>query len=174
MKFKSVPLLAVTIAVTAMISAGCQAPNPPAQETPVSSAPAQNTEKPNTPTSSGRGSKGSMQGAGLPPGLKLTDEQKTQLKGIQENYRSKMETILSNEQKNQLKAAREQNKDPRAVMQSLNLTNDQMQQLKDLRQSQRQQIDKVLTDEQKQELQKMQQNWQPRPGSQDSSASQGQ
>lgn len=95
-----------------------------------------------------------------PSALKLTGEQKTKIQEIQENYRSKIENILTNEQKNQLKTAREQGKDPRTLMQSLNLTDDQKQQLKTLRQSQRQELENVLTDEQKQQLQGMRDKWQ--------------
>jgi Spy/CpxP family protein refolding chaperone len=140
MHFKSLPMLAVTIAGTAMIAAACQAPSSQTQQPPVSSAQAQQTGIPDPLT---------------PSDLKLTGEQKTKIKAIQENYRSKIENILTNEQKNQLKTAREQGKDPRTLMQSLNLTDNQKQQLKTLRQSQRQELDSVLTDEQKQQLQEM-------------------
>lgn len=51
MKFQSLLMLAVTIAGTAMISAACQAPSPPTQETAVSPAQAQNTDMPDAPTS---------------------------------------------------------------------------------------------------------------------------
>ena len=140
MHFKSLPLLAVTIAGTAIIAAACQAPSSQTQQIPRSSAQAQQSGIPDPLT---------------PSDLKLTGEQKTKIKAIQENYRSKIENILTNEQKNQLKTAREQGKDPRMVMQSLNLTDNQKQQLRTLRQSQRQEIDSVLTDEQKQQLQEM-------------------
>src|ERR671932_39264 len=91
---------------------------------------------------------------------------------IQENYRSKMQSILTDQQKNQLKAAREQGKG-RSGMQSLNLTDAQKQQMKDLRQSQRQEMYKVLTAEQKQQLQKMGQNRQRKSKSEDSPTDQG-
>ena len=172
MKFKSIPILALTIAGTAMILAACQSPTPSTQATAASQDQAQNTENPDTSTSPDSGSKGFMRGA-LPQQLNLTDEQKTKLKGIQENYRSKIENLLTNEQKNELKAAQEQGTG-RKGMQSLNLTDAQKQQLKDLRQSQRQEIDNVLTAEQKQELQKMRQRWQKKSKSEDSSASQSQ
>ncbi|HEY9605801.1 MAG TPA: hypothetical protein V6C85_29615 [Allocoleopsis sp.] len=142
MYFKSLPLLAVTIAGVAMISAACQAPSSQTQQPPVSSAQAQQSGMSDTPPLSA---------------LNLTEEQKTKIKAIQENYRSKIANIYTNEQKNQLKTAREQGKDPRTVMQSLNLTDNQKQQLKTLRQSQRQEIDNVLTNEQKQQLQQMRQ-----------------
>ncbi|NJR74650.1 MAG: hypothetical protein HC773_15410 [Scytonema sp. CRU_2_7] len=51
----------------------------------------------------------------------MTQEQKTKLKEVQENTRSKMEGILTQEQKEQLKVAVEQNKDQRGVLQNLNL-----------------------------------------------------
>lgn len=161
MKLKSLSLLAVTIAGIAMVSAACQAPSPQAKEDS-GSPQTQNAEKPDNPPPSGLGSKGSMQGAALPPSLKLTDAQKTKMKEIQESYRSKMENILSDQQKNQLKAARDQGKG-RTGMQSLNLTDAQKQQLKNLRQSQRQEIDSVLTNEQKQQLQEMRQKRQQKP-----------
>jgi Spy/CpxP family protein refolding chaperone len=173
MKFKSVPLLAVTIAGTAMILAACKAPNQPEQQATGSSAQAQNTEMPDTSNPPGRGSNNSMRGDGLPPSLNLTDDQKTKIKAIQENYRSKMQSILTDQQKNQLKAAREQGKG-RSGMQSLNLTDAQKQQMKDLRQSQRQEMYKVLTAEQKQQLQKMGQNRQRKSKSEDSPTAQGQ
>lgn len=173
MKFKSVPLLAVTIAGTAMILAACKAPNPPTQEASGSSTQPQNTEMPDTSNPPGRGSNNSMRGADLPPSLNLTDDQKTKIKAIQENYRSKMQSILTDEQKNQLKAARGQGKG-RGGMQSLNLTDAQKQQMKELRQSQRQEMDKVLTPEQKQQLQKMGQNRQRKSKSEDSPTAQGQ
>jgi len=157
MKFKSVPLLAVAIASTAMILAACKAPSSPTQQATTSSAQAQTTEMPDASTLPDSGSNGSMRGSPLPPELKLTDEQKTKLKQVQENYRSKMETILTDEQKNKLKEARQQGKG-RAAMQSLNLTDAQKQQMKDLRKSQRQEIDNILTAEQKQQLQNMRQN----------------
>jgi protein CpxP len=69
-----------------------------------------------------------------------------------------MENIFTDQQKNELKAAREQGKKPRQVMDSLNLTDAQKQQIKELRQSQRKEIDNVLTAEQKQQLQKMRQS----------------
>ncbi len=171
MKFKSLSLLAVTIAGTAMFSAACQAPSPRTQEN--SGAPAQNTEMPDTPPPSSPGSNGSIQGAPLPPNLKFTDEQKTKMKEIQENYRSKMENILTDEQKKELKAAREQGKG-KTAMQSLNLTDTQKQQVKNLRQSQRQEIDNVLTNEQKQQLQETHQKRQRMPKSEDMPAPQGQ
>lgn len=140
MYFKSLPLLAVTIAGVAMISTACQAPSSQTQQPSASPAQAQQSGMPDPLTSSD---------------LNLTEEQKTKIKAIQENYRSKTQNILTNEQKNQLKTAREQGKDPRMVMQSLNLTDNQKQQLKSLRQSQRQELDNVLTDAQKQQLQEM-------------------
>lgn len=145
MHFKSFPLLAVTIAGTAMIVAACQAPSSQTQQPPLSPAQAQQSGMPDTST---------------PSALKLTSEQKTKIKEIQENYRSKIENILTNDQKNQLKAAREQGQEPRTLMQSLNLTDNQKQQLKTLRQSQRQELENVLTDEQKQQLQGMRDKWQ--------------
>lgn len=172
MKFKSIPLLALTIASTAMILAACQSPTPSTQAAPASQDQAQNTESPDTSTPPDSSSKGSMRGA-LPQELNLTNEQKTKLKGIQENYRSKMENILTDQQKNDLKAAQGQGKG-RQGMQSLNLTDAQKQQFKDLRQSQRQEIDNVLTAEQKQQLQKMRQSWQKKSKSENSSASQSQ
>lgn len=172
MRFKFIPILALTIAGTAMILAACQSPTPSTQATPASQDQAQNTENSNTSTPPDSGSKGSMRGA-LPQELNLTDEQKTKLKGIQENYRSKIENILTDEQKNELKAAQGQGTG-RKAMPSLNLTDAQKQQLKDVRQSQRQEIDNVLTAEQKQQLQKMRQSWQKKSKSEDSSASQSQ
>ena len=172
MKFKSIPILALTIASTAMILAACQSPTPSTQAAPASQDQAQNTESPGTSAPPDSGSKGSRRGA-LPQELNLTDEQKTKLKGIQENYRSKMENILTDEQKNELKAAQGQGTG-RKGMQSLNLTDAQKQQLKDLRQSQRQEIDNVLTAEQKQQFQKMRQSWHQKSQSGDSPASQGQ
>lgn len=176
MKFKSVSMLAVTIAGTAMMLAACQSSNPSTQAAPASQdqAQTQTTDTPDASTPPDSGSMGSsMRGAPLPPGLKLTDEQKTKLKGIQENYRSKMENILTEQQKNDLKAAKGQGKG-RKGMQSLNLTDAQKQQLKDLRQSQRQEVDNVLTAEQKQQLQTMRQNRQGKSKSEDNSASQSQ
>jgi Spy/CpxP family protein refolding chaperone len=172
MKFKSIPLLALTIVGSAMTLAACQAQSSSTQEAPAPSAQTQNTEIPDTSKPLGSGSKGSIYGA-LPPELKLTDEQNNKIKTIQENYRSKMENILTTEQKNELKTAREQGKDRRG-MQSLNLTDAQKQQMKDLRQSQRQEIDSVLTAEQKQQLQKMRQSRQRQSKPEDSPASQGQ
>jgi Spy/CpxP family protein refolding chaperone len=173
MKFKSIPLLAVTIAGVAMTLAACQAQSSLTQEPSGSPAQTQNTDRPDTPAPPGLGSNGSMQGAPLPPGLKLTDEQKTKLKRIQENYRSKMENILTDKQKNELIAAREKGQ-ARTAMRSLNLTDAQKQQIKDLRQSQRQEINSVLTDEQKQQLQKMRQSRQRMPKPEDRPAAQGQ
>lgn len=173
MKFKTVPMLAVTIAGTAMILAACQSPNPSNQADPTSPDQAQNTESSSTSTAPDSGSTSSMQGAPLPSNLKLTDEQKTKLKGIQENYRSKMENILTDQQKNDLKAAKGQGKG-RKGMQSLNLTDAQKQQMKELRQSQRQEVDNVLTAEQKQQLKTMRQNRRGKSKSEDSSASQSQ
>lgn len=182
MKFKSIPLLAVTFAGTAMILAACQtqsSPTPeassPTTEATGSSAQAQNTKIPDASVASAPGSKGGMEGAPLPPNINLTDEQKAKIKTILENYRPKMESILTDEQKNKLKEARQQGK-TRTAMQSLNLTDSQKQQLKDLRKSQRQEIENVLTNEQKQQLQQMRQNRQHKSkhDDEDSSASQGQ
>ncbi len=173
MKFKSISMLAVTIAGTAMMLAACQSPNASTQAAPASPDQAQTTEAPDTATPPDSGSTDSMRGASLPSNLKLTDEQKTKLKGIQENYRSKMENILTDQQKNQLKAAQGQGKG-RKGMQSLNLTDAQKQQMKDLRQSQRQEVDNVLTAEQKQQLKTMRQNRKGKSKSEDSSASQSQ
>ncbi len=158
MTFKSVPLLAVAIAGNAMILAACQTQSSPTQKATGSSAQAPNTEMPDASAPPSPGANGSMQGAPLPPSLKLTDAQKTKIQAILENYRPKMESILTDEQKNTLKQARQQGK-TRIAMQSLNFTDAQKQQLKDLRQSQRQEIENVLTNEQKQQLQQM---WQKR------------
>ena len=162
MKFKSLALLAVTVAGTAMLAAACQSPTPQAQDT-ASPAQAQNTEAPDNAPSRAS-SNGYSQGDRLPSSLKLTDEQKNKLKEIRKNYRSKMEGILTDEQKNELKTARQQGK--RTSMQSLNLTDTQKQQMKDLRQSQRQETDSVLTAEQKQQLQETRQQRQKGQGSQ--------
>ncbi len=172
MKFKSIPILALTIAGTAMILAACQSPTSSTQANPASQAQGRNTENSNISTPPDSGSKGFMRGA-LPQQLNLTEEQKTQLKGIQENYRSKIENILTDEQKKELKAAQGQGTG-RKGMPPLNLTDAQKQQLKDLRQSQRQEIENVLTAEQKQQLQKMRQSWQNKSKPEDSSASQSQ
>ncbi|HEY9674308.1 MAG TPA: hypothetical protein V6D11_22905 [Waterburya sp.] len=172
MKFKSIPLLAVTFAATAMILAACQTQSSPTSNATGSSAQAQNTGMPDAAPPA-PDAKGSMQGAPLPPNLNLTDEQKAKIKTILENYRPKMESILTEEQKNKLKEAQQQGK-TRAAMQSLNLTDSQKQQLKDLRQSQRQDIENVLTNEQKQQLQQMRQNRRHKSKYEDSSASQGQ
>lgn len=171
MKAKSILLLAVTIAGTAVISTACQAPPSQSQDNSASSAQAQNTEAPDTSTAPDSGSNGYRQGASLPASLKLTDEQQTKIKAIQEKYRSQMANIFTTEQKNQLKAAREQG-NTRAAMKSLNLTDSQKQQIKDLRQSQRQEIDSVLTNEQKQQLQEMRQKRHRQPKNEDMQAPQ--
>jgi Spy/CpxP family protein refolding chaperone len=175
MKFKSIPLLAVTFAGTAMILAACQTQSSPTSKATGSSAQAQNTGMADASAPPAPDAKGSMQGAPLPPNINLTDEQKAKIKAILENYRPKMESILTDEQKNKLKEARQQGK-TRTAMQSLNLTESQKQQLKDLRKSQRQEIENVLTTEQKQQLQQMRQNRQHKSkhDDEDSSASQGQ
>lgn len=173
MKFKSIPLLAVTFAATAMMLVACQSQSSPTSQATDSSAQSQNTGMPDASAPPAPGSKGSMQGAPLPPNLNLTDEQKAKIKTILENYRPKMESILTDEQKNKLKEAQQQGK-TRTAMQSLNLTDSQKQQFKDLRKSQRQEIESVLTAEQKQQLQQMRQNRQHKSKYEDSSASQGQ
>lgn len=174
MKVKSLPLLAVTLAGTVLIVAACKSPSSTTQEGSPSSVQAQKAEIPETPASPSMGSNRSTPSASLPPDLKLTDEQKTKLKQIQENYRSKMETLLTDKQKNELKAGQEQGKDPRTLMQSLNITDAQKQQIQDMRQSQLQEIANVLTDEQKQQLQKTWQSQQQMPQQEGQGAPQGQ
>jgi Spy/CpxP family protein refolding chaperone len=174
MKVKSLPVLAVTLAGTALMVAACKSPSSPTQEGSASSVPAQKSEMPDTPASPSMGANRSMPSAPLPPDLKLTDKQKTQLKQIQEKYRSKMETVLTDKQKNELKAAQEQGKDPRTLMQSLNITDAQKQQIQNLRQSQFKEIANVLTDEQKQQLQKTWQSRQQRPQQEGNGAPKGQ
>lgn len=171
MKFKSIAVLSVTLASIAMFSTACQSPNSQAKDNSVSQQnQSAETADNNSPRS---GSDGYRQGGGLPPNLKLTDEQKTKLKTIQENYRSKMDNILTDEQKKELKAARDRGQG-RKAMQSLNLTDAQKQQMKTLRQSQRQEIESILTPEQKQQLQGMGHKGQHKHKSEDAPASEGQ
>ena len=166
MKFKSLAILAITIVGTATLATACQSPNAQSQEnaapsSAVSPAQAQDTGGADNSTPPHSGSRGSTYGDRLPSSLNLTDDQKSKIKGIQESYRSKMNSILTTEQKNQLKAARQQGK--RTGMKSLNLTDTQKQQIKDMRQSQRQEIEGVLTDQQKQQLQQTRRQHKPAP-----------
>ena len=160
MKFKSLSMLAITVVGIATLATACQSPNVQSQDSAPSNAAspaqAQDTGGAGNSTPFHSGPHASMYGDRLPSSLNLTDDQKGKIKGIQESYRSKTNSILTAEQKNQLKAARKQGK--RTGMQALNLTDTQKQQLKDLRQSQRQEIEGVLTDQQKQQLQEMRQH----------------
>ncbi|NMG10570.1 P pilus assembly/Cpx signaling pathway, periplasmic inhibitor/zinc-resistance associated protein [Brasilonema sp. UFV-L1] len=142
MKLKFFPILVVTLTSISIIATACQSPK---AETPSSSEPnaqAQNVRMKDFP---------------VPPGLELTQEQKTKLTEVQQSTRSKIESILTQEQKEQLKVAVEQNKDQRGVLQNLNLSSEQKTQIQEIMQSQREQLSNIFTSEQKQQLQQLRQ-----------------
>ena len=104
------------------------------------------------PTHEGRG-----EGRGRGPfeQLNLTDDQKAQIKEIQESAKQQMDAVFTPEQKEQLRTAREQRQRP-----NLSLTEDQKAKLQAIRQDTESQIEAVLTPEQKQKLQELRQQHQ--------------
>jgi periplasmic protein CpxP/Spy len=84
--------------------------------------------------------------------LNLSEEQKSKLKDIQEDTRSQIEDIFTNEQKNSLQRAVESGKKPPEAIQSINLSDDQKQELKEVMESEKQKISEILTAEQKEKL----------------------
>ena len=139
MKLKFLPFTMMTVSAIAMTLVACQTSVPPTQNVPGSSANEQ------------------MQGFPGVRGVNLTEEQKTKVQAIQENYRSKIDNILTSEQKDAMSAATQQGQNPRQAMRNLNLSSDQKKQVREVMQSQREEISNILTDEQKQQLQQRRQ-----------------
>lgn len=110
------------------------------------------------------------------PNLNLTDDQKSQLRQIQEETNQKIEEILTSEQRQKLKAAMPNRRGgmqdnlggpnsssnrqgrPNDIFASLNLSDDQKNQIKQIMESSRDKMNSVLTDDQRQQLQQVQQN----------------
>ncbi|MUG91648.1 hypothetical protein F7734_03765 [Scytonema sp. UIC 10036] len=82
--------------------------------------------------------------------LNLSDEQKDKLKEVQEDTRTQLDEILTNEQRDTLKQAIAAGQKPPQAMLSLNLSDEQKQQIQDAMESQRQKISEILTPEQQQ------------------------
>lgn len=85
--------------------------------------------------------------------LNLTAEQKEQLKQIQENTASQINSILNPEQQEQFQSLRGDPSNLSAYMEQLNLTDAQRSQIQVIMKSSRQEISQILTDEQNQMLQ---------------------
>jgi periplasmic protein CpxP/Spy len=99
--------------------------------------------------------------------LNLSDQQKTQLKQIQDDTRTQMEAVLTADQQAKLKAAMQQHRQDQGQgqnhqrrqdsMASLNLSDEQKAKMKEIMQAQKTRMDAVFTPEQKQQ---MHQQWQ--------------
>ncbi len=89
--------------------------------------------------------------------LNLTEEQKSKIKEIKQNYRDQIADIFTSEQKAALESAKQQGRNRRQVMKNLNLSSDQKQKIKKLIKSRREKIAAILTPEQKQKLQEFRQ-----------------
>jgi Spy/CpxP family protein refolding chaperone len=107
--------------------------------------------------------------------LGLTEAQQTRLRQIQQNTRTQIEGVLTQEQKDQLRTAAEARRAQRQAGQpgqrqgrggkgfaGLNLTEDQKSRIQAIKESSKQQMDAVLTPEQRTKLQQIRQSWQQR------------
>jgi Spy/CpxP family protein refolding chaperone len=95
--------------------------------------------------------------------LNLSDAQKTRIREIRRDTRTKIEGILTPEQKAKLQAEsqngqRGQRRGPGKDFRALNLSTEQKAQIRQIMQSSKQQIDEVLTPEQRQQIQQARQD----------------
>lgn len=141
MKFKILPLSILSIVAIASTALSSQAQSPKSQNNL--------SVQENTPT---RKVAQRFSGSERFSDLDLTEEQKTKLQEVQENYRSQIDDILTSEQKDELKAEMESGKKPREVISNLELSSEQKEKMQELRKSQREEISSILTPEQKQKL----------------------
>lgn len=81
--------------------------------------------------------------------LNLTDAQKTQMKQIREQTKSKIADLLTSDQQAKFNAAADgSHESPMKTLKSLNLSADQKQKVQEIMRDQRQQIQAILTPEQ--------------------------
>ena len=90
--------------------------------------------------------------AKAPLDLKLTADQKAEIKKIQEMTHAEIQKVLTPEQQSQLEAARGKGLSFRKAMASIKLTSEQKASVAAIRKQGRSQEDAVLTDEQRQKL----------------------
>ncbi len=88
--------------------------------------------------------------------LKLTKEQKAEMKKIREKAKADRRNILTAEQRAKMEQARQSGK-REGVTKSLNLTDAQKEQMKTIGTSTKTQVQDILTAEQKQQLEKIRQ-----------------
>ncbi len=98
--------------------------------------------------------------------LNLSDQQKKQMKEIQEDTRRQMQAILTPQQQEQLKTTMQNHQAGQAhqgrnsAMAALNLSDEQKAKMKEIMQAQKTRMEAVLTTAQKQQLEQMRQQHQ--------------
>lgn len=85
--------------------------------------------------------------------LNLTEAQKTEMKAIRENAKSRRDAVLTPEQRALITQAK-QSGDRKGVKKSLNLTDAQKQQMKAIGEDSKRQVEAILTAEQKAQIAK--------------------
>lgn len=104
--------------------------------------------------------------------LNLSDQQKQQMKQIQEDTRSRIQAILTPQQQEQIKTAMQNHQAGQAhqgresAMTALNLSDEQKAKMKEIMQAQKNRMDAILTTEQKQKLEQMRQQHQQQQNNQ--------
>ncbi|NJM71454.1 MAG: hypothetical protein HC862_15165 [Scytonema sp. RU_4_4] len=121
-------------------------------------------------------------GAGQPPNLNLSDDQKQRLEEIHKETKEKIDAVLTSEQRQTLEEKAAQMGHSRGRIQGggpgvpmpppgegndplaeLNLSNDQKEKIQEIAQSSEEKVKSVFTDEQLQQLEQVRQNMPKRP-----------
>jgi Spy/CpxP family protein refolding chaperone len=91
--------------------------------------------------------------------LNLSEEQKQQLRQIQEETRAQMQALLTPEQQEQFKTAMQNRQGSRSGKTALNLSEEQKAQMRQIMEAKKSRMQAILTPAQQQQLEQMRQQW---------------
>jgi Spy/CpxP family protein refolding chaperone len=91
--------------------------------------------------------------------LNLSEEQKQQLRQIQEETRAQMQALLTPEQQEQFKTAMQNRQGRNSGKTALNLSEEQKAQMRQIMEAKKSRMQAILTPAQQQQLEQMRQQW---------------